>query len=1739
MPTPTIIEINISGGITIKTEDAALFAELEALLASGATVDELRGHATAWEKNKTPAGKPVASGPGSKKIAPEVKRKHDDTVQKSAVESKKIIETPAPSRLQLNHLVFQIPPEQINIQHEIKNVSIGVLRSSTTQKVRTGHGMIQVTIPLVFTNRAAVNSELVPLLHMLRRTPFCWTENEYLRKTLMPGNKTDAMMLTCASVTVQSVPNLPTTLNAVLQFVWFNYKPYINKIYYRKRFLMDEAAIPDLTGPEGFQPTPQRGLNINRYNYDLAYAGTVEGTFAPRGTLQEHIADTLKGRDESLDSTYTKSEQVLLYDQLQQKVNNPLQSESWNEFVKGYTHNQLERYEYGPSVVPDKYFRMMWKQFRGGPFGPPEGEGWIEEDPGYKVYSRLFQFNADPEFVPVHASVQFASRTANLPLLSQQMPTQQYLGPADRELTLTFNVTERGKGLLELFRGYIEAFENQAVNYRHIAQHQHMEIQTPFAKMAGFPKGEFGYMVVPEHIDIQTTPGNPGNSVVRVTFSEFNPSVWKKPFNVADREYSIFSAFIQALFNKLSGGRPRDIIYPFSAKIPEDLLAKTLGVLDLAAQELTELEAGIEIRMLLSKKEAEKRGQTVLFDCAQEILELTQARPTIFALATDKQVYGLKSIAEIDPYWSGDVKLYDELNSFTESMNHQIREVCRKWLQGDLAKVFPFLALEFSEVNHDTEACYPDMELPEHPATKRVVDTEADFYLVNSVLAQQADEKIQVFVRGDITRGMQNNVRQNKQTAIDEETDRKVEITEEEEHVYRQSGPTDMDNLPGIDKKWEIGGDLQSKENEVLPGKDGFVHNIVDEDIINAGINEIKHHAQLGLRKAFPTFRLYFLKEGKDQVDYTNFYEVQSGFAVKEIRLVRSRKIPADMCVIDMVNLDGFLETDYITDIRSKDLHTKQSRYQPEDRRLFFKHDDLIKSQLIIHNDMFDTKIRYNTVKKIMEGVFRDPQPGQYGPLGLTVRHGELADGKRYSPDQLADPVTNIRIATFLLCKAAFQNKELATQARFTEIVTSSFRFPEVSGQIDRAALQDIEKNGVVTDDWYIHVRNEEVAEFARGIREQESAEAAVRRRAQDERIEKGEEELENLEANAKAFGRITTGHERVAHRIKKEKYQKQIQEKREEVVQMKKDRENWVREPVGRGMIFREGTDIVLKLGYSNNPEKLETVFVGHVTESQPGPGTLQIVAQSFGTELVQEVKGVEDNDVIMRGASDPTKIANWIMSHPEMKHFGRWEDSLEIFEEQKNIRGVWYKKWNWSNNPSDDNIYVTDRDVEYMTQAKYNFILNGRTLWQGMLDLALMFPGYVTGVRPYQDLDKKGRRRWRNTLFLGSPAMTYLWRVPDNWDQVRDQLAKLRQVVDNAHAMNPEHHNWVTNFWYNVTGQSTLNREEELAIHKLKLLEKEAATMRREPFRRYHMLSSYTDIIDNGMILTKRDVSNGIHLRGYISPTSLVRAATSQQIERIQLDGMDDSHINWKYVENNNAYEERLKRMGTSYLMYALRDIYDGEITILGNPRIQPFDVCFLNDFYNDMSGPFEVEQVVHTFSEETGFITQLKPDLYTTIGETAQRTAVGAIGVYAYRTVLDVMGVSWQDGGNEIIASFMSGDFVRDFTKLGLLAALGRFTLAYPMFAAPVLLAGYFLGGYIRDHAVIRVVPMYHNGIPWVTGLEGFEAPETSDVLLNQFHLMRKGFSEGLDATAQLADDLLSWEKLGANSQRILGI
>jgi hypothetical protein len=69
--------------------------------------------------------------------------------------------------------------------------------------------------------------------------------------------------------------------------------------------------------------------------------------------------------------------------------------------------------------------------------------------------------------------------------------------------------------------------------------------------------------------------------------------------------------------------------------------------------------------------------------------------------------------------------------------------------------------------------------------------------------------------------------------------------------------------------------------------------------------------------------------------------------------------------------------------------------------------------------------------------------------------------------------------------------------------------------------------------------------------------------------------------------------------------------------------------------------------------------------------------------------------------------------------------------------------------------------------------------------------------------------------------------------------------------------------------------------------------------------------------------------------------------------------------------------ERYGYSYLFRCLKDLYQGEIVITGEPTMKPYDQVFLFDTYNDMSGPIEVEQVTHIFSQETGFVTVITKD------------------------------------------------------------------------------------------------------------------------------------------------------------------
>jgi hypothetical protein len=77
---------------------------------------------------------------------------------------------------------------------------------------------------------------------------------------------------------------------------------------------------------------------------------------------------------------------------------------------------------------------------------------------------------------------------------------------------------------------------------------------------------------------------------------------------------------------------------------------------------------------------------------------------------------------------------------------------------------------------------------------------------------------------------------------------------------------------------------------------------------------------------------------------------------------------------------------------------------------------------------------------------------------------------------------------------------------------------------------------------------------------------------------------------------------------------------------------------------------------------------------------------------------------------------------------------------------------------------------------------------------------------------------------------------------------------------------------------------------------------------------------------------------------------------------------------------------RYGMGDLLNSMKEMYRGEIVVLGNARISPHDICILHDTYNSIVGPIEVEQIVHNFSHETGFITEIKPSALVLANETS---------------------------------------------------------------------------------------------------------------------------------------------------------
>jgi hypothetical protein len=105
---------------------------------------------------------------------------------------------------------------------------------------------------------------------------------------------------------------------------------------------------------------------------------------------------------------------------------------------------------------------------------------------------------------------------------------------------------------------------------------------------------------------------------------------------------------------------------------------------------------------------------------------------------------------------------------------------------------------------------------------------------------------------------------------------------------------------------------------------------------------------------------------------------------------------------------------------------------------------------------------------------------------------------------------------------------------------------------------------------------------------------------------------------------------------------------------------------------VLNPGVKIKVKLGYSNNPTKMEDVFLGSIAEIMPDAdaGSVVIVAQGYGAELVEKPKGASKEEIATTYFTTFDVLAS-LMFSSEVKHFGKKKiDSISLIGMDQSLR-------------------------------------------------------------------------------------------------------------------------------------------------------------------------------------------------------------------------------------------------------------------------------------------------------------------------------------------------------------------------------------------------------------------------------------------------------------------------------------
>lgn len=184
-------------------------------------------------------------------------------------------------------------------------------------------------------------------------------------------------------------------------------------------------------------------------------------------------------------------------------------------------------------------------------------------------------------------------------------------------------------------------------------------------------------------------------------------------------------------------------------------------------------------------------------------------------------------------------------------------------------------------------------------------------------------------------------------------------------------------------------------------------------------------------------------------------------------------------------------------------------------------------------------------------------------------------------------------------------------------------------------------------------------------------------------------------------------------------------------------------------------------------------------------------------------------------------------------------------------------------------------------------------------------------------------------------------------------------------------------------------------------------------------------------------------------------------------------------KYLKDIPIYY----RVAKSLLSRLMEPQYQGTLTILGDPTIEPHDIVFIYDEINEIYGPAEVREVTHTFDANLGFLTNLKLDAITQMETHFDAYKLNYFSFVYNHFILPLEYVVpyW--------SALMTGGTFALTTKnpliaLGSLVATYLATTTYDVRSK----IWKFVADKIFGWGGIEIMGLWYKGKPWIAGMRG---------------------------------------------------